>query len=318
MSPLLTIAICTYNRAELLRECLGALTHQTAPAAAWELLVIDNNSPDETPEVVDAFLAANPATRGRRVLETKQGLSHARNRAYAEAAAPWVLYLDDDAKAREDFAARALYIIQQTDHRIVGGVYYPWYHYGRPAWYRDRYASNALPHRKLTVPGGNYTACGGVMLWERNLLEELGGFDPKIGMIGTKLAYGEETYLQAKAAALGVRPAYDPDLVIYHVVAPFKLNVDYFFRSYFLAGRDAVVGGQVGTGTGSLLLQFLIGLAVMTKDFLRCTPKLLFQSNYYRENWLIDVFRKMAKRVGRIYTAVLLDRPPTPPRSAEK
>ncbi|PPK87996.1 GT2 family glycosyltransferase [Neolewinella xylanilytica] len=306
--PLFTVIICTYDRSDLLRHCLDSLADQSDAPEDWELLVIDNNSTDATPRVTDDFLAAHPQLNGRRIREAQQGLSHARNRGYREAAADWVIYLDDDARADRRFLARTAELVRDRQYRIVGGVYYPWYHYGRPDWYRDRYASNALPaYRSLSVPPANYVATGGVMLWEKNLLAELGGFDPRVGMVGKRIAYGEETYLQAKARARGIAVAYDPRLIIYHVVIPKKLSVDWFFRSYFAAGRDAVLGGKVKPGFFSLAKELLLAAGVMTKDLLWYTPRLL-GPDYYLENWLIDVFRKVAKRVGTVYTALLHDR----------
>ena len=196
----------------------------------------------------------------------------------------------------------------ERPYRIVGGVYLPWYHYGRPRWYQDRYASNLRVERSLCVPPPNYVATGGVMLWERRLLEELGGFDPRVGMVGKRIAYGEETYLQAAARERGIAVAYDPELVIYHVVMEQKLHVGWFFRSYFAAGRDAVLGGRAGRGAAALGAQLFIGLGVLVKDAIVHTPQLL-RRGYYRENWLIDVFRKFAKRLGTVYTALLADRP---------
>ncbi len=304
MPPKFSVIICTYNRADLLTHCLESLLAQEAAPHAWELLVIDNNSPDHTRALTETFFRQHPEITGRCLTETQQGLSHARNRGYREARADWVVYLDDDAKAEANFLRRTAWLIAEGGYRIVGGVYYPWYHFGRPRWWQDRYGSNALAHPSLTVPRGNYVATGGVMLWERQLLVDLGGFDPRVGMVGTRIAYGEETYLQAKARARGIAVAYDPELIIYHVVMAEKLSVDWFFQSYFAAGRDAVLGGQTPPGIRSAAAQLLLGLAVMSKDLLLQTPQLL-RADYYLENWVIDVFRKLAKRVGAAYTALL-------------
>ena len=304
-TPTFSLLICTYNRADLLAYCLDSLTDQVPTATPWELIVVNNNSTDRTGPLLDEFLATHPTINGRWVSEPQQGLSHARNRGYREARADWVVYLDDDAKADRNFLARTAWLVAHAPYQIVGGVYLPWYHYGRPYWYKDRYASNLRAETTLCVPPSNYVATGGVMLWKRRLLEELGGFDPRVGMVGKKLAYGEETYLQAKARARGIAVAYDPHLLIRHVVMEQKLHIDYFFRAYFAAGRDAVIAGHVGTGPGALVRQLLLGVAVMVKDLVLYTPRLL-SANYYTENWLIDVFRKVAKRLGSVYTALLL------------
>ena len=301
MRPLFTIIICTYNRAELLGYCLESLAVQEPIDVVWELLVIDNNSSDGTAAVTESFLAEYPMVIGRCINEPNQGLSYARNRGYREAQADWVLYLDDDAKAERRLLQRTVWLIEEAKYHIVGGVYYPWYHYGKPQWWKDRYGSNARNETELCVPPGNYVATGGVMLWDRSLLDQLGGFDTQLGMVGYKLAYGEETYLQAKARRRGVAVAYDPQLIIYHVVMPQKLHVDYFFRAYFAAGRDAVIGRQIGTGLSDVAQQLLLGFGVMVRDLLLYSPQLL-RNDYHVENWVIDVFRKVAKRVGSAYT----------------
>jgi glycosyltransferase involved in cell wall biosynthesis len=304
-SPLFSIAICTYNRADILREALTALTRQQKIKEDWELLLINNNSTDHTQEVMQTFLSDNPDVNGRYIVEHEQGLSRARNRAIVESQAPWIFYLDDDAKLKENGLQRLAYLVQEAPYKIVGGVYYPWYYFGKPHWYKDRYVSNALKHKELTELGRPFAASGCVMLWEKALLEQLGGFDPSVGMTGKKIAYGEETYLQESARDRGTKIAYDPELVIYHIVLERKLNIDWFFKSHFAAGRDSVIGEQIGRGILPALGQIGLGWLVMTKDFILCTPKLL-NKDYYVENWLIDVFRKFAKRLGSAYTSILM------------
>src|ERR1051325_2688261 len=89
----LTVAIPTYNRADFLRQTLAGIALQVFPGE-FEVLVIDNNSTDHTRAVVAEFADAHPAPR--HVLETKQGLDHARNRAIAEARGEIIVFADDD------------------------------------------------------------------------------------------------------------------------------------------------------------------------------------------------------------------------------
>ncbi|HXN35498.1 MAG TPA: glycosyltransferase, partial [Opitutaceae bacterium] len=81
-SPRVTVAVITYNRSRRLRETLAGMVRQNFPAGGWELLVIDNNSTDDTGEVVSSFVSSVPSPR--RVVEARQGLDHGRNRAIAE------------------------------------------------------------------------------------------------------------------------------------------------------------------------------------------------------------------------------------------
>src|ERR1700690_1927395 len=81
-SPRVTVAVITYNRSRRLRETLAGMVRQNFPAGGWELLVIDNNSTDDTGEVVSSFVSSVPSPR--RVVEARQGLDTGRHRAIAE------------------------------------------------------------------------------------------------------------------------------------------------------------------------------------------------------------------------------------------
>lgn len=299
----MTIIICTYNRAELLADCLESLTEQTGAEADWSVLVVDNNSPDDTATVAESFRGRLPGLRI--VTETQQGLSFARNRGFREATTDWVVYLDDDAKAAPDFVARAHWMMEHTDYPFFGGVFLPWYRYGRPHWYRDAYGSNKLKHSAVTTLRGDEYASGGIMAIRRDLLERYNGFHTGIGMAGGKVGYAEETELQERIRRDGYQVGYDPDWIIYHVVAPYKLNVDWFFKSAFALGRDKVQSGMTASSGPAILAIALAGLGLTTVDLIRNSFKLALRKDYYIENWLIDTFRKAAKRVGMIYTGLL-------------
>lgn len=92
---LTTAAICTWNRAPLLDRALTEMTRLSIPAGIeWELVIVDNNCSDETPEVIARHAEQLPLER---LSEPVQGLSHARNRAIRAARGDIVLWTDDDA-----------------------------------------------------------------------------------------------------------------------------------------------------------------------------------------------------------------------------
>src|SRR5262245_22029298 len=95
-SPFLkvTVAILTYNRAEVLRQTLTTIADQDFPRDYYEVLVVDNNSRDRTRDVVAEF--ASQPLAPRYILETNQGLDHARNRAIAESRGEIIVFADDD------------------------------------------------------------------------------------------------------------------------------------------------------------------------------------------------------------------------------
>lgn len=303
IKPKLSILICTYNRCEILSECLDSLTRQTASPNDFEVLVINNNSPDQTQQVAESFTGKVPKLRV--LIEPQQGLSYARNRAYEEAQAEWVLYLDDDALASENLVERALWTIEHHDYKMFGGVALPWYKYPKPHWYKDKYlATNQLPYKTVSKIHGNQFAIGCIMVIHKPTLAKYGGFDVRLGMTGDKIAYNEEVELQKRLRADGIAIAHDPELFIQHLVAPYKLSVDWFFKSAFALGRDNVKSKNLSKHPLNLLLISLVAFGMMLVNLVIYTPRLI-SKNYYIENWLIDVFKKVTKRVGTVYTALL-------------
>ena len=91
---LLTIAICTWNRSVLLRQALAQMTSLVIPPGVdLEVIVVNNNSTDDTDTVIDTFSGQLPI---RRLFEPKPGLSNARNTAVSHARGAYVLWTDDD------------------------------------------------------------------------------------------------------------------------------------------------------------------------------------------------------------------------------
>src|SRR6188768_3892092 len=99
-----TVAIPTYNRADFLRQTLTGIALQQFPRDHVEVLVIDNNSRDHTRAIVESFAHAQPTPRY--LLETRQGLDYARNRAIAEARGEVILFGDDDILVQPDWIAQ--------------------------------------------------------------------------------------------------------------------------------------------------------------------------------------------------------------------
>jgi len=235
-SPCVTVAVCTYNRSFILKESLDSLIIQNTPLDHFELLIIDNNSNDDTQKVAAQFCAQIPNSRV--IFEPQQGLSYARNRALAEAHSPWVAFLDDDARAHPNWIATILETISKDDFDAFGGPYYAWHCFGPPpTWFptsegtylgSPAYGSLGTHH----IPGGN---CA----FKRQAALAAGGFPAEMGMTGNKCAYGEETYLFNSMKVAGYRLGFVPDMSIDHCVLPYKYQLRWQLASAFASGRDA-------------------------------------------------------------------------------
>ncbi len=289
----LSIIICTYNRANLLKECLESLCHQTRNVSDFHVIVVDNNSTDNTREVVFEF--NKRISRLYYILEINQGLSYARNRGWRESTTKWIAYLDDDACAFPDYLERILEVIEKGEFDCIGGVYYPWYKYGRPYWYKDSYASNAGKTEGLLekdfVSGGN-------LIIKRSILEKFGGFSASVGMTGKTIAYGEETRLQIIMRRAGFKIGFEPNIKIKHLVPTYKQNLLWFYRASYAIGRDIWDTFLIERTISKLSSMIVSGGINCIKAFVIGAGNCFREKDYFIQNWFIDVIRPFALTIG--------------------
>jgi len=105
----LTVAICTYNGAHRFPNVLACLLRQVMPTdCRWEVLIVDNNSSDETAAVVEALQQDWPdAVPLRYCFEPRQGTAYARQRAIVQARSELIGFIDDDNLPTESWVAAA-------------------------------------------------------------------------------------------------------------------------------------------------------------------------------------------------------------------
>lgn len=288
-----SIIICTYNRAELLRECLESLCKQTSDVSGIDVIVVDNNSTDHTAEVVRELTKRLPKLRY--VKETRQGLSHARNSGFREAVTPWVAYLDDDARTFPDYVENMQLAIKRNEFDCIGGIYLPWYKYGRPKWYKDCYGTNAGKPAGLLKE--NF-ASGGNLVIKKDVLKRFGGFSSKIGMSGKEIGYGEETRLQIMIRREGFTIGFDPKIRIEHLVPTYKQTPAWFMRASFAVGKhywDSFLIERTFVRISKIFISSLI-------QTIKCGSlglfKFISKKDYYIQNWMIDSFRPLSFAFG--------------------
>lgn len=227
----ISVVICTYNRARLLREALESLSRQTIAAADFEVVVVNNNSSDETEDLVAEFVSRHKNVR--LIRETRQGLSHARNRGWQSATGEYVAYLDDDAKAGPEWLERILAafrtVIPTPD--VVGGPILPWYETDPPDWFSEDLETRSWGESAgfLAGPQARYGFSGSNITIKKSRLEEAGGFAPELGMAGAQLRMGEDAELCHRLYLDGARFWYDPEIVVEHWVPVAKMRLRYRF-----------------------------------------------------------------------------------------
>jgi glucosyl-dolichyl phosphate glucuronosyltransferase len=232
---LISIVVCTYNRCSLLESAVKSLMQQTVSKNLYEVIVIDNNCTDDTKNVVEKLKSEYENLKY--IIEGKTGLSNARNTGYINAQSAYIGYTDDDAKVSSNYVEQCLKIIDNYKPDIFGGPVYPFYEYEKPNWFKDIYGNMSCFEKSGWTTPEQYLSGPNIIL-RKNLLVECGGFDPNLGMDGYTSRYGEETQVVFWAHQHHKKIYYSTDLIVYHLVPKYKLNLLYHLKSGYESGRD--------------------------------------------------------------------------------
>jgi glycosyltransferase involved in cell wall biosynthesis len=232
-TPEITFIICSYNRSDYLDDTLQSLLDHFPSDSPSTILVVDNNSTDNTAEVVRRHQNSLPKDENpiRYIKETKQGLSHARNRGIKEAETPYVVFLDDDIKATASLIpAWQSFFADYPDAAAAGGKNHVQFDAPRPTW-MSYFLLPLLAYHDLgdsikKYSAGNYPV-GCNMGFKKTIFDQVGLFDTDLGRKGKSLNAGEEKELFKRIRELDKDVFYLPDAFLYHRVGAERLTVDY-------------------------------------------------------------------------------------------
>lgn len=238
--PKLTVAICTYNRADKLPALIGALRRQECPVS-FELLVINNNSRDDTLAVL-AGLAKEPGVPLRFVTEVEQGISAARNRAIAEAMhAEYLVFIDDDELPMESFLAAAHEGLRKLS--CVGGrilVDLPAEQW--PRWLEENLLGflGKVDHgnQPLVLEDESRPIWSGNIAYRMEVFRDAPDlrFDSRYSRKGAGVGGGEDVVMFRRFLERNIPMGYSPEMAVRHLVEPWKLQRRYFLRLHFACG----------------------------------------------------------------------------------
>lgn len=249
-APFLSIIVCTYNRADLLLGCLESLVLQVVGCRLFEVIIVDNNSTDNTQANVLEFIKKYP--NFRYVSVRSQGLSHARNCGWRKARGKYVAYIDDDAKATPRWCERILNAFETVTPTpaAVGGQILPFYETTPPPWFTDDFEIRTWGTNAgfLEPPQAMYGFSGSNMAFPRRILERFGGFSTQFGIVGGKLRMGEDAEFFYRIYDEEPNFWYDPLIMVYHWVPARNLKVmSRIIRSYYCGQSLASMQGRTIT-----------------------------------------------------------------------
>jgi len=259
-----TVAIPTYRRAGMLRQTLEGLVRQDYPADRLEILIIDNNSPDNTREVVASFATAPHAPR--HVLETKQGANHARNRAIAEARGEIIVFGDDDILIEPNWVREIVApFANNPPGRVgaVGGEVIPVFPDGCPDWVAGFHGPQALRADAGPLRPGQVPMSASLAFLKRTF-PELGYFDTELGRKGGVVFGGDENLAIKRLLKGGYEVWFAPAARAQHQMPGSRTTFAYVRKHAFDSARSRVVGRvrddrDEGRSSTGYLLSRLVG-----------------------------------------------------------
>jgi glucosyl-dolichyl phosphate glucuronosyltransferase len=237
----LDVIIPTYNRQELLQRTLKSLFDAQVPAAlSVRITVIDNNSKDQTRQVVENWMDQF-AGRLSYLFESRQGRSAALNTGILATHGDLVGMIDDDEEVDGQWYQTIYEAFASDTIDFVGGPYYPRWGADCPDWLPMKYlgvigwidgGKEVRPY-DASYPG---ILMGGNAVISRKILSQTGLYSTSLGRTDRHLLAGEDEDMYERLLAAGGRGFYLPNLIIYHYIPAQRLTKRYFRRWCFWQG----------------------------------------------------------------------------------
>jgi glycosyltransferase involved in cell wall biosynthesis len=234
-----SVVIATYKRAGDLRDTLHSLAG-LQPDGPWEVIVVDNNSPDDTRQVVEEAARTFPVGL-HYLFESRQGRSPALNAGIRASRGEVVVTTDDDVRVPPDWLNRAGEGLARMGCDYVGGRVLPIWGGPRPAWVPNHGGKQwaviaLLDYGPEPIEFGSRVPLGVNMAFRREAFDRAGLLDPDTGRKAGTLLGQEVREWCIRARKAGVRGVYIPELVLEHIIPADRLNKRYFRRWFYWRG----------------------------------------------------------------------------------
>ena len=243
-----TVIICCYNSAPRIGETLSALAMQRFHSpVAWEILLVDNASTDDTAERSRRIWDAFDTGIGLRVVhEPAAGQVNARKKGIREADYSYLLFCDDDNWLSPDYIQQA-YDILTGDEGIAacGGRGIPVFETAKPAWFDKYEEAFATGSQELNSENGRIISLYGAgMAIRKKALDELFQSDFEMmtgGRTGKNLGSADDIELSYALVLKGYRLVYSADLTFRHYLPKERLTSEYLMRLFRSFGKDGPI-----------------------------------------------------------------------------
>lgn len=232
------VVCATYNRAALLRNALESLAAaRIPPGCVLGLVVVDNNSKDNTRGIVEAF-AARAAFSVTYLFEPQQGRHHALNTGIASSSADVIAHFDDDEVVDADWVAVMHAAFSDAAVDFIGGPAIPLWRAPPPGWLPKvgyggvlGVVDNGPVRRAYGEPGFNAMLTGANCAFRKTILDACGPYS-------SAFMYAEDRYLWNQLLRIGARGWWVPELIVHAEVPEKRLTKTYYRRWAAQEGRN--------------------------------------------------------------------------------
>lgn len=232
-SPRITICICTFQRYDVLTQAIESARAQSLPRDAYRIMVVDNSPDHDAAEAFGAGYRDGDFLDYR--IERTPGLSNARNVGARECGTEFIAFMDDDAIASPEWAARLVEAFDQFGPTAVvaGGRVDPIWEIPRPSWLHDwnvGFVSVVDWGGTTRIAAPSEWLAGTNIAFRVQALLEHGGFDAKLGRTGggATLLSNEEIAMLNDFRARGLHSLYVPEASVRHLVEKRRLTRTWF------------------------------------------------------------------------------------------
>jgi glucosyl-dolichyl phosphate glucuronosyltransferase len=251
----ITVILCTFNRCRMLEKALESVAGSSLPDSVdWEVLIVDNNSTDQTSDVVENFRLRYPG-KFRYLFEPRSGKSRALNAGVREARGTTLAFIDDDVVVDPNWLQNLTAPLRNGVCAGVAGRILPERGFSPPRWIlladRDALAPLAIFDPDREAGPLDTSPFGANMAFEKRVFEKHGGFRTDLGPEpgrGTPQKCEDSEFGQRLLAAReSLR--YEPTAIVYHSVPPNRTQKKYFLAWWFDKSRSDIRAFGVPTDT---------------------------------------------------------------------
>ena len=229
----ISIIIPTYNRSNMLNITLDSFINQKYPQDQYEIIISNNNSTDNTQEVIDKYCSKYNFIKT--IFVKQQGVHYARNKAAKMSQGEILYFTDDDMIADENLLLELIKVFE-LDSMVASatGLILPKFEVEPPKWVENNLINGWLsltPKNKkesLIISEDNCGVWSCHQAIKREVFFSSGGFNPE-NTKGVWIGDGE-TGLNIKVKELGYKFAYIKKSIIYHMIPPERMTKEYIIK----------------------------------------------------------------------------------------